>query len=109
MEKQIASFPIGSVGQKQVNGKIYYYHRFREDGKRREKYIPESEVAALQEQIEQRKVLEMKLKEKLAEAKESGIFDGAVAAVLGNLHSKQRAGAVLHGRSIVKQFIVSFF
>ena len=53
LEKQIAAFPIGSVGQKQVNGKIYYYHRFREDGKRQEKYIPEGEVAALQEQIEQ--------------------------------------------------------
>ena len=25
LEKQIAAFPIGSVGQKLVNGKIYYY------------------------------------------------------------------------------------
>ena len=76
LEKQIAAFPIGSVGQKQVNGKIYYYHRFREDGKRREKYIPESEVAALREQIEQRKVLEQILKElkKRAPKKETPVI-----------------------------------
>lgn len=42
---------------------IYYYHRFREDGKRKEHYIPESEVVALREQIEQRKALEKQLKE----------------------------------------------
>ena len=63
LEAQIATFPIGSIVQKQVNGKTYYYHRFKEDGKRKEKYIPESEVAPLREQIEQRKALECKLKE----------------------------------------------
>lgn len=63
LKNQIAALPIGSVGQKQINGKIYYYHRFREDGKRREKYIPEGEVAALREQIEQRKALEKELKD----------------------------------------------
>ena len=72
LKNQIAALPIGSVGQKQVSGKVYYYHRFREDGKRREKYIPEGEVAALREQIEQRKALEKELKdlEKRAPKKE---------------------------------------
>lgn len=63
IEAQIATFPIGSVGQKQVRGKTYYYHRFREDGKRKERYIPESDVATLREQINQRKELESKLKD----------------------------------------------
>ena len=55
LKAQIVELPIGSIGQKQVSGKTYYYHRFREDGKRKERYIPESEVAALREQIDQRK------------------------------------------------------
>lgn len=73
LEVRIAAFPIGSIGQKQVNGKTYYYHRFKEDGKRKEKYIPESEVAALREQIEQRKAMEKQLKDlkKLAPKKKA--------------------------------------
>lgn len=73
IEVQIAAFPIGSIGQKQVNGKTYYYHRFREDGKRKERYVPESEVAALREQIDQRKTLEKQLKDlkKLAPKKKA--------------------------------------
>ena len=73
LEAHIVEFPIGSIGQKQVNGKTYYYHRFRDEGKRKEKYIPESEVAALQEQIEQRKAMEKQLKDlkKLAPKKKS--------------------------------------
>ena len=63
LEAQIATFPIGSIGKKQVNGKTYYYHRFKEDRKRKEKYIPESEAAALRELIERRKALEKQMKE----------------------------------------------
>lgn len=73
LEARIAEFPLGSISQKQVNGKTYYYHRFKEDGKRKEKYIPESEVAALREQIDQRKTLEKQLKDlkKLAPKKKA--------------------------------------
>ena len=73
LEARIAAFPIGSFGQKQVNGKTYYYHRFREDGKRKERYIPESEVAALRAQIDQRKAVEKQLKDlkKLAPKKKA--------------------------------------
>lgn len=75
LEAQIATFPIGSIVQKQVNGKTYYYHRFKEDGKRKEKYISESEVAPLREQIEQRKALEKQLKDlkKLASKKKVAV------------------------------------
>ena len=62
LETQIAAYPIGSIGQKQVRGKTYFYHRYSEDGKRKEQYIPESEVAAFREQISRRKELENKLK-----------------------------------------------
>lgn len=63
LETQIAAYPIGSIGQKKIGGKIYYYRRFKEDGKRKEQYVPESGVAALREQIEHRKALESKLKD----------------------------------------------
>ena len=47
LEDQIAELPIGSISKKTVRGKIYHYHRFREDGARKEKYIPESKRRTL--------------------------------------------------------------
>lgn len=63
LEKEIAALPAGSITKKTINGKIYFYYRWTEDKKRREKYIPEDEIADLREQIEYRKSLESKLKE----------------------------------------------
>lgn len=62
LERQIAQLPAGSVSTKKINGKIYYYHRWTENKKRHEKYIPGGEVAALQEQIAFRKMLEKEQK-----------------------------------------------
>lgn len=62
LEKQIANLPIGSVTQKNVNGKEYYYHRYTENGKRKEKYIDFENVEALRKQIAERKDLEKELK-----------------------------------------------
>lgn len=63
LERQISALPIGSIGKKMVNGKEYFYHRWNENKKRREKYVPSDEVAALQSQIEARKALEAELKQ----------------------------------------------
>ena len=63
LEEQIALLPKGSIGQKTVNGKEYYYQRWTENKKRREKYIPADEVDALKQEIEKRKALEKELKE----------------------------------------------
>ena len=38
-QEKIASLPIGSITKKTVNGKTYFYHRFTENKKRREKFI----------------------------------------------------------------------
>ena len=62
LEEKISSLPIGSISTKRVNGKEYYYHRWTENKKRKEKYIPASEVNSMREQIQERKRLE-KLKE----------------------------------------------
>ena len=63
LEKQIALLPRGSVGQKTVNGKEYFYQRWTENKKRKEKYIPADEIEALKSNIEKRKALEKELKE----------------------------------------------
>ncbi|MCR5263531.1 MAG: AAA family ATPase [Clostridiales bacterium] len=63
LEEQIALLPKGSVGQKTVNGKEYFYLRWTENKKRKEKYIPADEIEALKSKIEKRKALEKELKE----------------------------------------------
>ena len=63
LEERIADLPVGSITTKRVSGKLYYYHRWTEDKKRKEKYLPTDEVEALREQIEQRKRLETELKQ----------------------------------------------
>ena len=62
LEHQISELPAGSVTKKTVNGKDYYYHRWTEEKKRREKYIPAEELDWFRKQIEQRKALEKELK-----------------------------------------------
>lgn len=62
LEKQIFDLPIGTLSIKTINGNRYYYHRWYENKRRKEKYIPIEEVPALQEQIQHRKLLEDELK-----------------------------------------------
>ena len=62
LEQQIAELPAGSVTKKTINGNAYFYHRWTEDKKRREKYIPAEEVDSFRKQIERRKALEKELK-----------------------------------------------
>ncbi len=63
LERQISDLPAGSVTRKTINGREYFYHRWTQDKKRREKYIPADEVEYLRAEIEQRKNLERELKE----------------------------------------------
>ncbi|MDD7077504.1 MAG: ATP-binding protein, partial [Lachnospiraceae bacterium] len=62
LEQQISALPAGSVTKKTVSGKDYFYHRWTENKKRREKYIPAEEVDSFQKQVERRKALEKELK-----------------------------------------------
>ena len=62
LEQQIAELPAGSVTKKTINGNVYFYHRWTENKKRREKYIPAEEVDSFRKQIERRKRLEKELK-----------------------------------------------
>jgi len=62
LEEQIAALPAGSISTKKVRGREYYYHRWTENKKRVEKYLPAEAVDALRDQIRQRKALEAELK-----------------------------------------------
>lgn len=62
IEETLAQLPAGSIGKKTVNGKIYHYHRFYENGKRKEKYIPQDKLADMQAAVEKRKALEEELR-----------------------------------------------
>ena len=62
LERQISALPAGSVTKKTVNGKEYFYHRWTQDRKRREKYIPAGELEGFRARIERRKELERELK-----------------------------------------------
>ena len=62
LEREINLLPTGGVTKKNIKGKDYYYHRFMQNGKRKEVYIPFEEVEELQSLILQRKELEKELK-----------------------------------------------
>ena len=51
LEERRLSLPSGSIARKSVNGRTYYYHRTRVDGRRREEYIPSEEVESLRAKI----------------------------------------------------------
>ena len=63
LKAQIANLPSGSITKKKVNGRIYFYHRFSVEGKRKEKYIPADEVEHLRQLINYRKSLQSEIKE----------------------------------------------
>lgn len=62
LEKQISNLPIGYVIEKNINGKKYYYHQWKENGKTKNRCIPEREANLLKPQIEERKKFQKELK-----------------------------------------------
>ena len=62
IEREIAVLPTGGVSKKNVHGKIYYYHRITQNGKRMEKYVKAEDVDELKSNIEKRRKLEKELK-----------------------------------------------
>lgn len=62
LEQQISALPAGSITKKTVRGTDYFYHRWTENKKRREKYIPADELENFRAQIQLRKELEQELK-----------------------------------------------
>ncbi len=63
LEREIALLPVGSVVEKRIGDKVYYYHRINKNNERFEKYISFENVDELRSQIDKRKKLEKELKE----------------------------------------------
>ena len=63
VEKRIAELPTGYISKKNINGKERYYLQWRENGKVQSKYIKDTELDMIQEQVEERKRLQAQLKE----------------------------------------------
>ena len=101
LEAQIALLPKGSVGQKTINGKEYFYQRWTENKKRKEKYVPADEVEALRNLIEKRKALEKELKELRRQAPAISAPKPAAHSFLTNV----RTGSTLRSfAALVKGF-----
>ena len=63
LEKEFAELPRGSVRERVISGKKYYYLQFRDGGHVRSLYIPRSEVGELRRLIERRKEVVSAMKE----------------------------------------------
>lgn len=63
LEIQISMLPIGYISKKNINGNVYYYRQWSENGKVKSKYIKKNELEQIEGQIAKRKRLEKQLKE----------------------------------------------
>ena len=57
------SFSEGNITYKKINGKSYPYYQWTQDGKQRSRIVKPEELDDLKQKIEQRKVLEKKLRD----------------------------------------------
>ena len=60
--KELQTLPVGNIYQKTINGKIYNYHQYFENGKRYTKIISEDEAAILLPLIKRRQELQILIK-----------------------------------------------
>lgn len=66
LQKQIQTFPRGTITKKNINGVIRTYLQWRDDlGKTRTLYIKQNEIQMYEEQVEIRKELEKQLKKEM--------------------------------------------
>ncbi len=63
LEEKIAKLPKGYISTKNISGKVRYYLRWTEGGKREEKYISAALARELRPQIEERKIYQKRVKE----------------------------------------------
>lgn len=84
IEREIAVLPAGGVSKKNVHGKVYYYHRITQNGKRMEKYVKAEDVDELKSNIEKRKKLEKELKKLKQYMPKEKNLDFKTKAIVGN-------------------------
>lgn len=84
IEREIAVLPVGGVSKKNVHGKVYYYHRITQNGKRTEKYVKAEDVDELKSNIEKRKKLEKELKKLKQHMPKEKNLDFKTKVIVGN-------------------------
>ena len=62
-QEYISQLPQGNITYKKINGKSYPYYQWTQDGKQRSRIVKPEELDDLKQKIEQRKVLEKKLRD----------------------------------------------
>lgn len=60
---EIGELPKGYISKKTINGTVYYYHQWSENGAKQSRYLHDDEIEALSAQIAKRKELQTKLRE----------------------------------------------
>ena len=63
MKEWVSQLPPGNISYKTINGKRYPYYQWTENGKQHSRIVKAYECDELSEKIEQRKVLEKKIRE----------------------------------------------
>lgn len=59
---RIRELPKGYISKKSINGKLYFYHQWSENGRKQSKYLKDDEIETLAEQITLRKNLQEQLR-----------------------------------------------
>ena len=62
IREEIKNLPSGNISNKKINGKVYAYYQWREDGKQRSRRAKDDELTSLSANIERRKKLQEELK-----------------------------------------------
>ncbi|MDD5464918.1 MAG: hypothetical protein PHP73_01025 [Candidatus Omnitrophica bacterium] len=62
IEKRLVNLPIGSIKEREISGKRYYYLQFRKDKKVIQKYLGKNKPEEIIRQIRERNVLRGELK-----------------------------------------------
>jgi len=62
--RELEQLPKGSISPKMINGRVYYYWMYREDGKVFNKYISakDNDIKSLKELVQKRRHLEKLIK-----------------------------------------------
>lgn len=71
---EIGELPKGYISKKTINGTVYYYHQWSEDGAKQSRYLHDDEIETLSAQIVKRKELQTKLREIKSDKKNGTSF-----------------------------------